>query len=502
VALSGQHAPGIPGGVAFTSLGAPSLDATGKTAFVAGLAGIGQRSGIWSETNGPLQLVAWIGDTPPGVPAGVSYQDFQGPSLRSAGRIAFRGVLTGSGVTSDNDSGIWSNKTGTLSLVVREGSEAPGTPPGTVFNFASLSTFFNSAGELAFRSRLEGSSPVAGNDGIWVERGGAILLVALEGDHAPGTPIGANFANFELPVLNTSGRTAFGASLSGNVTTNDNSGIWSDKNGPLELIVRQGDAAPGLPPGVNFAGDFPPMIALNDAGHLAFSACLSGSGFNSCQSVWSDRTGPLQLITRAGDPAPGAPAGFEFVSDFGRIVMNSDGNVAFQGFASENPFLTRSHGIWSEGQGSLALVAMQGQHAAGAPANVRFDSFSDPVLNSNGQVAFQAGVNLTGVPRSNHVGIWAEDPYGVLQLIAREGDLWEVGAGDFRTINSVILGGFNDLGQVSFYALFTDGSEGVFVSNLAAVPEPSALLLAGLSVGALMLIRTRCRSRSIVHQLF
>ena len=78
-----------------------------------------------------------------------------------------------------------------------------------------------------------------------------------------------------------------------------------------------------------------------------------------------------------------------------------------------------------------------------------------------------------------------------MQLIARRGDLLEVAPGDFRTISGLNLvngfsldsgtgnsdgrpSGFNNLGQLAFQASFTDGSSGIFVSNLVAVPEPDA----------------------------
>ena len=55
--------------------------------------------------------------------------------------------------------------------------------------------------------------------------------------------------------------------------------------------------------------------------------------------------------------------------------------------------------------------------------------------------------------------------------------------GDFRTVNSLGFtantgngdgrpSGFNDLGQLGFFASFTDGSQGIFVSNLVAIPDP------------------------------
>jgi hypothetical protein len=95
------------------------------------------------------------------------------------------------------------------------------------------------------------------------------------------------------------------------------------------------------------------------------------------------------------------------------------------------------------------------------------------------------------------MGVWAEDLSGVLRLIVREGDTIDVDDGpgeDFRKVLglSVTLGGtyvendsFNNLGQLAFSADFGSGdSRGVFVSNLVAVPEPSAGILLTLAIMA------------------
>ena len=68
---------------------------------------------------------------------------------------------------------------------------------------------------------------------------------------------------------------------------------------------------------------------------------------------------------------------------------------------------------------------------------------------------------------------------GELELVARSGDTIEVAPGDVRTIQSLSMftfhgdddgkaRGLNDLGQVAFKASFTDGTNGVFVSNVVA----------------------------------
>jgi hypothetical protein len=58
----------------------------------------------------------------------------------------------------------------------------------------------------------------------------------------------------------------------------------------------------------------------------------------------------------------------------------------------------------------------------------------------------------------------------------------EVARGDVRTIEGLGLVGFNNVGQIEFHAQFTDGSEGIFISNLIAIPEPSSMLLLAFAV--------------------
>lgn len=106
-------------------------------------------------------------------------------------------------------------------------------------------------------------------------------------------------------------------------------------------------------------------------------------------------------------------------------------------------------------------------------------------MNAAGQTAFMAtGYDPTIAPGlSQSIGIWGEDRGGVLRLVVESGQWLEVASGDLRQVASVSFTsetggqdgkprGFNDAGQLAFHATFVDGSSGVFVSNLLAVPEP------------------------------
>jgi hypothetical protein len=133
----------------------------------------------------------------------------------------------------------------------------------------------------------------------------------------------------------------------------------------------------------------------------------------------------------------------------------------------------------------MQLIIREGDAAPGTSSGVLFGQF-DPnshVLNADNQIAFLGRLTGTGVTTANDVGIWATDSIGEIQLIAREGNQLEVNPGDTRTIKELMFfsgtgnadsrpSGFNDAGQLAYWARFTDNSEGLFVSYLVAESIP------------------------------
>jgi hypothetical protein len=475
VALTGQHAPGTPDGVYFRYLLPTNtlvLNDAGHMAFSALLAGSGivtgdsgNDRGIWSEGSGSLALVARSGEPAPGMPPGAN---FMGGStgaalginltdLNNLGQTAFNTYAANGGA------GIWSDRSGSLALVARA--------------YVSWNTpQLNDAGQIAFLGRVDYSES---GDGAWLsDASGSLAPVALAGDHAPGMPDDANFLPYfftgrDTITLNNAGRTAFAAASYGTVS-GFAGGIWSDRSGNLALVVRDGDQAPGLPAGVQFANtsssggrEWASHIALNDTGQIAFATYIQGPGvdYTNNESIWSERTGSLALVAREGSQAPGMSDGTNF-GDLAGLVQNNAGQIAFT-----DEF---RRGVWSDVSGSLQLVA-SGQIDRGSIA-----------LNDDGQIALSGTIN-------GQSGIWATDRTGTLQRVFGRGDLLEVAPGDFRTIGASgsyrFLGGnlqgrrstgLNNLGQVAFWVRFNDGSHGIFVSNAVAVPEPSNFALAAL----------------------
>lgn len=497
IALSGQPAQGTIGNVWFAGFSAPCINASGQVAFKAGLNGSdvanGTGAGIWTGAPESLVLLIRAGDQAAGLPAGVRYASGSGLNnfvFSASGKIAVAADLVGTGIDSSNRWAIFTGTTGSINLVMRGGDQAPGLAAGVkLYDMEELRA--NSAGQVALRTRLSGTDVNSSNeDAIWLGTGSGLTLVARAGEQATGLATGVNYASLGNPTVNSSGHVAFKAELVGGRPDywNDRS-VWSNRSGSNALLARIGDPAPGTSAGVVFdwlEGDYYP--ALNNADKTIFEAMLAGPGVTSTNNfgLWSDATGSLSLIARAGDQAPGFP-GVAFTA-FSAPLLNNAGQAAFIGtLAGTGVTGSNDNGIWSDRSGQLSMIARKGSQPPGTTAGTSFENFGqDMMINEAGQVAF--GAFLTGLDikdSSNDYGLWAQDRAGVLRLIVREGDPIQVAPGDSRTVKSIeyfcctsgdgTSNAFNALGQLAFRANFTDGTQGIFISDVAAVPEPGSI---------------------------
>ncbi len=516
--LTGNPAPGTASGVVYNVIATPpAFNSAGQIAFRSSVTGPGvdltNITGIWSEGAGSLSLVARAGSPAPGAGAGVEYFRFFTPKINDAGQTAFSASLAGTGVGRTNFAGLWSEGSGSLNLVARAGSVVPGTPAGATFSTFSFSgtTFnpvLNNAGQTVFRASLTGTNvDTTNNEGIWSERSGSLSLVAREGNAAAGTGPGVVFGFLGEPLPITAGQTVFWSTLTGTgVDSTNDVGIWSDVSGSLSLAVRTGDAAPDTAPGVVYSKIIFPKF--NNTGQIAFAGSLTGPGVTSSNDngIWSEGSGSLSLLVREGDAAPGMAPGVVY-SSLSSPELNDAGQTAFAGLLTgPGVGVINDGGIWSGGPGSYSLIAREFDAATGTAQGVRHRSFGKLVLNAAGQVAFMGSLSGTGVDDTNDRGIWATDPTGLLTLIARSGDLFDVNDDplieDLRTIRTIntATGGsngslptpaFNDAGQLAFTLHFTDSTSGIFV---ATIPEPGTFAV--LVVGAVLILNKRSTNLS------
>lgn len=430
VALTGDLAPGATSGESFSSFEINTgfitqvlldLNASGQVAFTASLSGVGVDSsnaiGNWSEGSGTLSLVVREGDSAPGTLGVVVFDKVFGPELNSAGDVNFYANLAGSGIGDTNRNGYWSGNNSTLDLAVRQGDQAADFPLGV--NYRYLSGYRqNPAGQATFFARVVGNGISDANDhGIWLDSSGTFELIAREGDQAPGTSSGVSFgglsivsgeslgsSSLDFPLINSAGQVLFRAKLTGNGTSAINdSGYWLGNADSVELVARKGEQAPGTLSGVRFSGLSPPK--LTSMGKIGFRARVVGNGVDSSndEGIWSNRSGSLSLVVREGDQVPGAPSGVKFGIFHFYIESNDAGQIAFKStLTGAGVDTSNDSGLWSEGSGTLKLVAREGDQAPGTPSGVFFDYLFASTLSTAGQTLLTANLRGADIDATNN----------------------------------------------------------------------------------------------------
>lgn len=479
VALTGDPAPGTSDDfVLVFDTDTATIDESGHVAFrdCCGSAG------LWSEASGSLQPVALVGERAPGVPTEAYFINgqFKEPSTNRFGKIAFDTGLTGPGVDESNDEGIWSNRSGSLQLVAQAGQLAPGTVGDVRFDVFGA-PLISSSGQIIFFASVIGPGVASNNDfGFWSDVNGELTLFARMGDQAPGEPSGVFYTGFRTALANVAAHTVYYAGLS-----DGTSGIWSDRDGTPARLVKNGDPAPGTPAGTTFRNFG--NAAINTSDEIMFYADLSPIDFGHDSGIWVYGEDSSRLVVRSGDTIPGMPGATigSIPTNSGRNqIINNVGQVAFRAIIFNSP---NGSGIFLEDHGSLAIIAREGDPAPGTLPDVVFEElYASPlVLNDAAQIAFIARVEGPSVDDENNDGLWATGPDGVLRLVAREGDVFDVNddphieelhtiGSFFRAIEMLSTFGlehdgrpyvFNASGELVFGLGFTDDLYGIFVAN-------------------------------------
>lgn len=234
--------------------------------------------------------------------------------MNASGQVAFAGVVSGVGVTSSNNQGVFLATGGVVSAVARTGTAALGPNLGAGVFFANFDSdsrntvAMNGNGDLAFRSELNGTGvDVSNYIALYRRAGGTLSPVARTGTAGPGPNLGAgvSFADFSYPVLNGHGDVAFHGTLTGiGVNASNSAGLFISHDNVIMTIARQGSLGPGLDlgPGVHFNANFY-APTLNARGDVAFLADLEGTSITSANNtgLCVYYSGSLRVIVRDGD---------------------------------------------------------------------------------------------------------------------------------------------------------------------------------------------------------
>ena len=387
------------------------------------------------------------GDPAPGTEAGVTFSRFTRVITNNSNDIAILANVQGPSVDTENDVGIWLYKGGVISLIAREGMQVSGQPTGIKYGGINAGISFNNTSSILFRSTLEGTGQTNAPLAEFFYSNGSTVLILQPGDSAPGLSpsetIGTGFV-CRLPsmgenVVCRAGLVEAGAST---FVNQFRWATWRFNGSGLELILRDGDPAPGVS-GYSMTGRFDfTSITTNDTGELALIARIQ-DGISGGSIMYRGVPGALIPAVRQGDTLPGLSTD-EFVASVGNALISDNGDILFSVVITNTGASVPDEerfGIWVlESNGVFREIIRSGGDAPVLNGGeiVNYGSLFPPTgrINNAGEVtiALNDAGNTTGEPLRvgsrligaetnifNNEAIWHGVP-GALDLVIREGD--------------------------------------------------------------------------------
>lgn len=372
VARSDSQAPGLAPGTRFTGFGRPVMNPLGELAFRANLRhpSPAPSSSVWSVGPGGEPALALSGGTPAPA-AGAFLQALGTPDATDSGELLLLAWLEPGrgGVTTSNDAVLLRvSRDREVALVAREGTQAPGAPPGAVYDNL-LGRVTSRAGAVAWWANLRlgaGGVGLGDNIGFWLaEPAASPMLLFRRGEELPGLGL-----RFEGPVtfaLNSAGDLVCLCSLADASGTLAHTLLRRTRDGALDVIARTGESL-ALAPGdvrrvssLGFAGswnaengDGNAGTGLSELGEIAFRASFFPDGHARI----------LRATTRAPEP-PVADAGGDRTLE---CTSPGGARARLDGSASSDPDSTELAFTWSNDFGVLSGPSVEVPLALGVHA--------------------------------------------------------------------------------------------------------------------------------------
>jgi hypothetical protein len=483
--IAGTPVAGEPAGTFYSVFGVPSINDAGSLAFTAKIAlGASLTNSVLTGTN-PSVLVRQ-GDAADGA-SGTTFKSFKPPMLNQAGAVALLAQLSGSGVSTSNDYGVWSDAFGGgVRFVAREGDAATSGSGAQILSFTSAALDSGTTAPMvAYVAKLTGSGvSTSNNSGLWSYDGTTTRLLLRKGTAVLVGGTSRLVTNFS--VLGKQGRApgqGFGlcnGMMTALLTLDGNkpavATIFADGSDP-ELAALNGDVAPEYNAGVVFSSFR--GVAQNSSGGAVFTTsvkaaikkAVTSASNTAIYEVTGGAGGALDRIAVKG-AAAAVVSGSATFTTFNTAVNNAEDHAAFMAkIAGSGISPLNDSGIWLWTGTDIVRVAQEGDAAPGGDG-ATWMTLASLALPDGGRPLFTGLLNpSTGIPaatKSTDSGLWALDSEGNLQLLVREG----VTTVDDRTVKSFkVLGAIsgspsqtrshNGVGKIVYWATFTDGTQGI-----------------------------------------
>ncbi|MFN6204089.1 MAG: choice-of-anchor tandem repeat NxxGxxAF-containing protein, partial [Acidobacteriota bacterium] len=281
--------------------------------------------------------------------------------------------------------------------IYRMGTEVPNMP-SYITGISNVTS--NNVGTTAFI----GTYSEPDGRGLFFVADGKVSLIARSGQKIGKNETGTFSEHYYPSSINDRNEVAF-LGRSG-----DKSGIFIGSPRGVEIIAFGGRPTPLK--GANFLGFGNRTPAINNRGDILFVGFFDGPQAGRGLFL-KPVDGPIRLIARSGDAITGTNWN---LTDFSSISLSDNGDIAFSA-----TYAGRSRGIFIKTAKGIEPVAILDQRIPGGDKDEVFNHFTQPDVNSRGEVVFYAQWRTpkTGV----NIGVFWRDAQGVLRLLFKRGDM-------------------------------------------------------------------------------
>ncbi|MFN3166099.1 MAG: choice-of-anchor tandem repeat NxxGxxAF-containing protein [Phycisphaeraceae bacterium] len=376
-------------------------------------------------------LLALSGETITGEPDGSVLLGFSEPIISNTGDVAYMGFMSpDSGSTIR--SGIYvSSVGGTPILLVERGQPAAGFADGRVYTeFLDLS--MNPKGNISFYAKIEGSEPLPTplrRGALYVTTQTGLTPIAVVGEPVLGVS-NTILAPGPNQAFNNSGQLLFFGALrdaQGGVLSEGVAGLFLFDGTQTILQARLGENHPDPSRSqilYNFRYDGRPR--LNASGDFAIRVTYrepDGSrDLLSESAILGSLGNGVEVLYQGGNSVPGMP-GYVF-RGFSNPALNTSGQIAFSATIGSSNNTEIKDALFGPTASGLGLIVKEGDPAPGVNDGALFGQISHPALSDDGTLVFNSLLrdtgNVTTLP--NDDTIFRRTPDGEIDVIAREGE--------------------------------------------------------------------------------
>lgn len=344
-----------------------------------------------------VKLIVENGQSAAGFPSGYTYWSVGNPALGPSGHVIFSGVA----ISDDNVNQVgtvWSGLPGQFQVVLKENESPIGFPSNVLYDRMTTQPVVTSSGNAGFMAWLKGPTSSFVNQGVIAILNGKTHGVLRNGEQAPGFPPG-----FVINLISSFVLTDAGMALQAMVRDPNNAnrlinGYWFWNFDTLEIIQPPIEDCDYI--------SISSPISINASGEVAFG---SGIGGDLCPietfGIFKWKSGTTRMVLSDGDTVPNMiNTEFKLLSSavslptLNNFIINDHGEVLF--FATLRDTINRAQqeSIWViDSEDSPRLLTLAGEFLSGNETGgfIVSSLFSHPVLSNGLSLVLQTKQDIS-----------------------------------------------------------------------------------------------------------